>query len=107
MTANQLELDFSASANSNEVLVGQRGTISLSLIEKGDYDGVDYELSYFITGGAAALFNGNSSMPPSQFFTVNPGSFSYDFIGEQAGTYVINFLLRDSNGSPRSFQTFL
>jgi|TARA_R110002074_G_scaffold106578_2_gene230204 hypothetical protein len=98
LTANQLELDFSASANSNEVLVGQRGTISLSLIEKGDYDGVDYELSYFITGGAAALFNGNSSMPPSQFFTVNPGSFSYDFIGEQAGTYVINFLLRDSNG---------
>ena len=98
LTATQLELDFSASANSNEVLVGQRGTISLSLIEKGDFDGVDYELSYFITGGAAALFNGNSSMPPSQFFTINPGSFSYDFIAEQAGTYVINFLLRDSNG---------
>lgn len=98
LTARQLELDFSASANSNEVLVGQRGTISLSLIEKGDFDGVDYELSYFITGGAAALFNGNSSMPPSQFFTINPGSFSYDFSAEQAGTYVINFLLRDSNG---------
>jgi len=98
LNANELELDFSASANNNEVLVGQRGTISLSFIEKGDYDGVDYELSYFITGGEAALFNGNSSMPPSQFFTINPGSFSYDFIAEQAGTYSINFLLRDSNG---------
>ena len=98
LTARQLELDFSASANSNEVLVGQRGTISLSLIEKGDFDGVDYELSYFITGGTAALFNGNSSIPPSQFFTINPGSFSYDFVAEQSGTYVINFLLRDSNG---------
>ena len=98
LTARQLELDFTASANDSEVLVGQRGTISLSLIEKGDFDGVSYELNYFITGGPAQLYNGNSAITPSQYFTVNPGSFSYDFIGDQAGTYEITFLLRDSNG---------
>ena len=98
LEAKQLELDFNASANSSEVLVGQRGAISLSLIEKGDYDGVTYELNYFITGGDGQLYNGNSPIAPSQYFTVTPGSFAYDFIGQQAGTYEISFLLRDSNG---------
>ena len=98
LAARQLELEFTASANNSDVLVGQRGTISLSLIEKGDFDGVSYELNYFITGGQGQLYNGNSPLAPSQYFTVNPGSFPYDFIGEQAGTYEITFLLRDSNG---------
>ena len=98
LDAKQLELDFSASANNSEVLVGQRGALSLSLIEKGDYDGVSYELNYFITGGDGQLYNGNSPITPSQYFTVTPGSFAYDFIGQQAGTYEISFLLRDSNG---------
>lgn len=98
LDTEQLELEFNASANSNEVLVGQRGTVALSLIEKGEYDGVTYELNYFISGGGAQLYNGNSPITPSQYFTVSPGSFAYDFIGEQAGTYEITFLLRDSNG---------
>ncbi|PIB37675.1 TraQ conjugal transfer family protein [Maribacter sp. 4G9] len=98
LDANPLELEFNASANSNEVLVGQRGTISLSLIEQGDYDGVSYELNYFISGGDAQLYNGNSPIIPSQYFSVSPGSFAYDFVGHQAGTYEITFLLRDSNG---------
>lgn len=98
LSARQLELEFTASANNSDVLVGQRGTISLSLIEKGDFDGVSYELNYFITGGDAQLYNGNSTITPSQYFTVNPGSFAYDFVGQQAGTYEITFLLRDSNG---------
>lgn len=98
LEAKQLELEFNASANSNEVLVGQRGTISLSLIEKGDYSGVAYELNYFISGGEAQLYNGNSPIVPSQYFTVRPGSFAYDFIAQEAGTYEITFLLRDSNG---------
>ncbi len=98
LEAKQLELEFNASANSNEVLVGQRGTIALSLIERGDYDGVSYELSYFISGGDAALHNGNSPIVPSQYFSVGPGSFAYDFIAQEPGTYEITFLLRDSNG---------
>ena len=98
LEAKQLELEFNASANSNEVLVGQRGTISLSLIEKGDYSDVAYELNYFISGGEAQLYNGNSPIVPSQYFTVRPGSFAYDFIAQEAGTYEITFLLRDSNG---------
>jgi len=98
VTARQLELEFNASANNNEVLVGTRGAIALSLIEKGEFDGVSYELNYFITGGDARLFNGNSEIAPSQYFTVSPGSFAYDFIGQQAGTYEVTFLLRDSNG---------
>jgi hypothetical protein len=98
LEARQLELDFNASANSSEVLVGQRGAISISLIEKGNYNGVSYELNHFITGGNAQLYNGNSPLTPSRYFTVSPGSFTYDFIGQQAGTYGISFLLRDSNG---------
>ncbi len=98
LTAKQLELEFNASANDSEVLVGQRGTISISLIEKGDFNGVSYELNYFITGGDAQLYNGNSPITPSQYFSVVPGSFAYDFIGQQAGTYEVTFLLRDSNG---------
>ncbi|WP_421803156.1 TraQ conjugal transfer family protein [Flagellimonas sp.] len=98
LEARQLELEFNASANGNEVLVGQRGTISLSLIEKGDYNGVAYELNYFISGGEAQLYNRNSPIVPSQYFTVRPGSFAYDFIAQEAGTYEITFLLRDSNG---------
>lgn len=98
LEANQLELEFNASANSNEVLVGQRGTVSLSLIEKGDYNGVSYELNYFISGGNAGLYNGNSQISPSQYFTISPGSFAYDFIAQESGTYEITFLLRDSNG---------
>lgn len=98
LSARQLELQFTASANNGDVLAGQRGTISLSLIEKGDFDGVSYELNHFITGGPAQLYNGNSPLAPSRYFTVGPGSFAYDFIGERAGTYEITFLLRDSNG---------
>lgn len=98
LEAKQLELEFNASANSNEVLVGQRGTVSLSLIEKGEYNGVSYELNYFISGGNAGLYNGNSQISPSQYFTISPGSFAYDFIAEESGTYEITFLLRDSNG---------
>ncbi|TLP81814.1 TraQ conjugal transfer family protein [Maribacter sp. ACAM166] len=98
LDTEELELEFNASANSNEILVGQRGIVALSLIEKGEYDGVSYELNYFISGGSAALYNSNSEITQSQYFTVNPGSFAYDFIAEQAGTYEITFLLRDSNG---------
>lgn len=98
LDTEELELEFNASANSSEILVGQRGTVALSLIEKGEYDGVSYELNYFISGGSAALYNGNSEITQSRYFSVNPGSFAYDFIAEQAGTYEITFLLRDSNG---------
>ena len=98
LTARNLDIDFNASAGSNDVLVGQRAPIALNLIEKGDYNGVTYEMSYFITGGPADLYNGNSPIRQSQFFTVIPGSFSYDFIGNAPGTYEITFLLRDSNG---------
>ncbi len=98
LEARQLELEFNASANGNEVLVGQRGTISLSLIENGNYSGVAYELNYFISGGEAQLYDGNSPIVPSQYISVRPGSFAYDFIAEQSGTYEITFLLRDSNG---------
>lgn len=98
LDTEELELEFNASANSSEILVGQRGTVALSLIEKGEYDGVSYELNYFISGGAAALYNGNSEITQSRYFSINPGSFAYDFIAEQSGTYEVTFLLRDSNG---------
>src|SRR6056297_216574 len=98
LDTEELELEFNASANSSEVLVGQRGTVALSLIEKGEYDGASYELNYFVSGGSAALYNSNSEITQSRYFSINPGSFAYDFIAEQAGTYEITFLLRDSNG---------
>lgn len=98
LTATNLDIAFSVTNDDPEIKVKDQGNLSVSLIEKNNYEGVTYELSYVISGGNAKLFENGSELTPSEFFSVKPGSWDYQLVAETPGTYEVSWILRDSNG---------
>lgn len=97
LSSENVDLTFNASAANTEMIVNQVNGITVSLQEDRNYEGVTYQLSYNISGGTAKLLQNNNEVPASEFFEVNPGEWTYQFVPELPGDYTIKFRLRDSN----------
>lgn len=99
LLSQNVKLTFQTSVSQNEMIVKLKNPITVSLVEDIDYVGVTYELSYFITGGTAALFDTDEiQVESSSYFSFLPGEDELLFIPEIPGNYEVSFNLRDSNG---------
>ncbi len=57
-----------------------------------------YEMNYYVSGGAGQLVNNGTEIVAGNYFSVEKGTFRYNFIPNIAGNYTLSFELKDSNG---------
>lgn len=99
VNSRNIDLNFSASPAKSTMLVKNSNMVGLSLIENNDYQGVSYELSYFITGGTGTLYDDQGEeITASSYFDFGTGQDTFEFVPTVEGNFVLTFLLRDSNG---------
>lgn len=99
LEAEHVRLTYNLNVAQTEMFVKLSNEVTIGFTEEGDYPGVIYELSHFITGGTANLYDNDNNLIPSSFYLeVLPGEYDYTFVPELPGNYTITFQLRDSNG---------
>ncbi len=99
ITAIDLDLDFKVTATA-EVLTKEQSTVTVNLLEQGNYEGVTYELSYTSNNSDIVLYDAinNSPVNQSSYFKINTGTTNFYAVSNVEGNFELEFTLRDSNG---------
>ncbi|MBU2997460.1 cadherin-like domain-containing protein [Cellulophaga baltica] len=96
---SDIPVTWTASANTDQILLGDSETITIVLGSETEDEEVTYQRNYSFTEGTGTLTTSEGADETlDELVEITPGTYELKFTATELGSVTIEFLLEDSNG---------
>ncbi|WP_394749129.1 PKD domain-containing protein [Spongiimicrobium salis] len=103
-TINNVPITWTASANVNQILLGDSAELMVTLASGEANTTTSYERNYSISNDNGGLLDvdSNTTVVLNEYVAIIPGTYTLKYTPESLGNVMLNFEVRDTNGQELS-----